>query len=130
MDLVRTVYYLYWDTNLKGMEQPSESDGNVGLDTDRRDKNKGDKFFIRMSINEDHEMVMVSTKTFSKNEEGVTGAVLAGDEVQLFWHRTWSQQQEHKEFLRRRGLRSSRRCLEARRNQNPNKNPGCVQYVE
>ncbi len=45
---------------------------------------------------------MASTKTFLKNEEDVTGAVLVGDEVKLFQHRTWSQQQEHEEFLRRR----------------------------
>jgi len=73
LDLVRTVYYLYWDANLKGMEQPSESGRNVNLDTDKKDKNKGDAFFVRMSIKEDHETMIASTKTFSKNEEGVTG---------------------------------------------------------
>ncbi len=34
LDLVRTVYWLYWDANLKGMEQSSESDANVTLHTD------------------------------------------------------------------------------------------------
>jgi len=103
LDLVRMVYWEYWDANLKGMEeQPSESDGNVDLDTDKRDKNGGDAFFVGMSINEEHEMAITNAKVFSKNQEGSTGAVLADDEVQLFQHRMWSQQQKHEEFLRRR----------------------------
>jgi len=39
LDLVRTVYWEYWDANLKSVEQPSESDGKVGLYTDKKDKN-------------------------------------------------------------------------------------------
>ncbi len=102
MDLVRTVYYLHWDANLKGMEQPNESGRNVELDTDKKDKNKGDAYFIGMSVNEDHETAIANAKVLSKSQEGAMGAVLANDEIQLFRHRTWSQQQEHEEFLRRR----------------------------
>ncbi len=92
LDLVRMVYWEYWDANLKGVEQPSESDRNVELDTDKRDKNEGDAFFVEMSINKDHETAIANAKVFSKNQEGEMGAVLADDEVQLFQHRTWSQQ--------------------------------------
>ncbi len=60
LDLVRTVYWEYWDANLKGMEQPNESDESVTLYTDSgkqsddiQDKNEGYAFFIRMSMNEE-----------------------------------------------------------------------------
>jgi len=103
LDLVRVAYWEYWDANLKGMEQPNESKNDAGLDNNKEDKNKGDAFFVGMSIKEDHETVMGSSKALSKNEkEGATEAELAGDEVQLFWHRTQSQQQEYEEFLRSR----------------------------
>ena len=68
LDLVRTVYWEYWDANLKGVEQPNESDGNVGSDTDKRDKYEGDAFFVGMSIKEDHETAKASTEAFSKNK--------------------------------------------------------------
>jgi len=86
LDMVRTVYWLYCDANLKGMEQPSESDRNVSLYTDKKDKNKGDAFFIRMSINEEHEMAIASTKAFSKNAEDAMGAMLVNVKVKVLRH--------------------------------------------
>ena len=55
---------------MKGVEQPSESGRNVDLDTDKKDKNKRDAFFVGMSIKEDHETMIASAKAFSKNEGG------------------------------------------------------------
>jgi len=128
--LVRTVYQLYWDTNLKGVEQPNESEENVALCTnrkeqgdDKQDKNKGDAFFARMSMNEEHETAMASAKAFSKNGEGVTEAVLANNEVQLFWHRMWSQQQEYEEFLRRREAKFIQEVLGSGEEPEPKRRP-------
>jgi len=53
LDLVRVAYWEYWDANLKGVEKPKESGGNVSSDTDKRDKYEGDAFFVGMSINEE-----------------------------------------------------------------------------
>jgi len=73
-----------------------------------------------------HEMVKASTKAFSKDEKGAMGAVLAGDEVQLFQHRTWSQQQEYEEFLRRREAKFIREAFGGKEEPKPNEEPGCV----
>ena len=90
LDLVRTVYWLYWDANLKGMEQPSEPDAKVALYTDsekqgndEKDKNE-DAFFIRMSMNVEHDMTMANSKAFLKNPEDAMGAISAKVEVELF----------------------------------------------
>ncbi len=91
LDLVRTVYWEYWDANLKGLEQPSESDRNVSLYTDKKDKNEGDTFFIGMSINKEHEVATASAKAFLKNTEDATGAMLAEVKVKVFRHQTRSQ---------------------------------------
>jgi len=88
--LVRTVYWLYWDANLKRVEQPSKPDAKVALYTDsekqgkdEKDKNE-DAFFIRMSMNVEHDMTMANSKAFLKNPEDAMGAISAKVEVELF----------------------------------------------
>jgi len=67
LDLVRIVYWGYWGANLKGVEQPSESDN-------KQDKNEGDTFFVGMSMNKEHEVAIASAEAFSKSDaEGQWG---------------------------------------------------------
>jgi len=79
----------------------SESDGNVGLDTDKRDKNKGDEFFVRMSINENHETAMASTEgprpylgSYLVSYQ-VPGMLVPGYGVGRAYAHLYNQQQQH-----------------------------------
>jgi len=105
LDLVRTVYWEYWDANLKSVEQPNESDESVALYTDsgkqsddKKDKTEGDAFFIGMSMNEE-----------------------------VFHHRTRSQQQEYKEFLRRKNEQFIQELFGSKEEPKPKRRPrGCT----
>jgi len=138
LDLVRVTYWEYWDANLKSVEKPKESGGNVGSDTDNADKYEGDAFFVGMSINEEpmaslpHPGAAIPPSVhMASTESDVEDAKLnaeqakanSGDEVQLFRHRTWSQQVEYEEFLRRKEEKIIREMFGSKEEPEPKRRP-------